>query len=77
MIITVFERNIFTGWVTEHPATGQATAGLRNGQCIRVAFTSGRRDWHHLVPVVSDPARPSSYLTGGGQTVEIWAGVQP
>jgi len=77
MIITVFERNIFTGRVTEHPATGQATAGLRDGQCIRVAYTSGGRDWDHWVPVVSDPARPSSYLTGGGQTVEIWAGVQP
>lgn len=77
MTITVFERNIFTGRVTEHPATGQAPAGLRDGQCIRVAYTSGGRDWDHWVPVVADPARPSSYLTGGGQMVEIWAGVQP
>ncbi|NWH07910.1 MAG: hypothetical protein HXY22_04555 [Alphaproteobacteria bacterium] len=77
MTITVYERNIFTGRVTEHPATGQPPADLRDGQCIRVAYTSRGRDFCHWVPVAADPARPSSYLTGGGQHVQIWAGVTP
>lgn len=76
-MITVFERNIFTGRVTAHPATGEVPAGHRDGQCIRVAYSSGGTPHHHWVPLVADPARPSSFLTGGGQMVEIWAGVQP
>lgn len=80
MTITVYERNIFTGRVSEHPATapdGQRPEDLRDGQCIRLRYTSGGREHDHWVPVVTDPARPSSYLSGGGQFVEIWAGVKP
>lgn len=72
----IFKRNIFTGAVTEHPAlcvdgTPPAEAAGRN---IRFMWSEGgSRVWDLWVPVVEDPARPSSCLSGGGQFIELWA----
>jgi len=72
----IFKRNIFNQQVTEHPAlcvngTPPPEAVGRN---IRFMWgEGGSRTWDMWVPVVEDPARPSSRLTGGGQFIELWA----